>query len=333
MANSYIVNLRPNYSVETIIDVAQYDTELRTINLALFYGKDVYPIPAGSILTVRGTKRDNTVFEIPVTYEGNVATWELTNQITIFPGIVPCQLRITNNGALIGSAEFKLNIQGSAFDADNAVLSESQLPLLETAEQNAAIASQAATDAQTAANTASEAAETAQEALENIAVTVTQIEGGVRVTARDLTGETTADVMDGATGPQGPAGPTGATGPAGPQGPQGEQGIQGIQGVQGPQGETGPAGPEGPKGDTGNTGPQGPTGPTGATGNGILSITKTGTSGLVDTYTIAYTDGTAVTYTVTNGADGDDYVLTAADKAEITDAVYAMLTNASGQSF
>ena len=154
MANSYIVNLRPNYSVETIIDVAQYDTELREISLALYYGKEIYPIPAGSILTVRGTKKDNTVFEISVTYEGNVATWELTNQITVYPGIVPCQLRVTNHGALIGSAEFKLNIQGSAFDAENAVLSESQLPLLETAEQHAAVASQAATDAQTAASTA-----------------------------------------------------------------------------------------------------------------------------------------------------------------------------------
>lgn len=52
-------------------------------------------------------------------------------------------------------------------------------------------------------------------------------------------------------------------------------------------------------------GPQGETGATGATGNGIASITKTGTSGLVDTYTITYTDGTTSTFTVTNGQDGD----------------------------
>ena len=41
----------------------------------------------------------------------------------------------------------------------------------------------------------------------------------------------------------------------------------------------------------------------GATGNGIQSITKTGTSGKVDTYTITYTDGTTTTFTVTNGDD------------------------------
>lgn len=54
-------------------------------------------------------------------------------------------------------------------------------------------------------------------------------------------------------------------------------------------------GVKGDKGDTGNTG---------ATGNGISSITKTSTSGKVDTYTITYTDNTTSTFTVTNGNDG-----------------------------
>lgn len=56
------------------------------------------------------------------------------------------------------------------------------------------------------------------------------------------------------------------------------------------------------KGDTGATGE---TGATGATGNGIASIIKTGTSGLVDTYTITYTNGNTTTFTVTNGEDGE----------------------------
>lgn len=57
--------------------------------------------------------------------------------------------------------------------------------------------------------------------------------------------------------------------------------------------------PRGAKGDTGATGA------TGATGNGIASITKTGTSGLIDTYTILYTNGSTQTFTVTNGAQGE----------------------------
>lgn len=38
---------------------------------------------------------------------------------------------------------------------------------------------------------------------------------------------------------------------------------------------------------------------------GIASIAKTGTSGLIDTYTITYADTSTSTFTVTNGAKGD----------------------------
>ena len=41
-------------------------------------------------------------------------------------------------------------------------------------------------------------------------------------------------------------------------------------------------------------------------GRGIVSITKTATVGLVDLYTILYTDGTTSTFTVTNGSVGAD---------------------------
>jgi hypothetical protein len=42
-------------------------------------------------------------------------------------------------------------------------------------------------------------------------------------------------------------------------------------------------------------------------GIGITNIEKTGTSGLVDTYTITFSDGSTQTYTVTNGADGNKW--------------------------
>ncbi len=46
--------------------------------------------------------------------------------------------------------------------------------------------------------------------------------------------------------------------------------------------------------------------------NGIVSIEKTATDGLVDTYTITFTNGTTTTFTVTNGKDAE-YVATDAD--------------------
>lgn len=67
--------------------------------------------------------------------------------------------------------------------------------------------------------------------------------------------------------------------------------------LRGPQGVPGEQGPPGDPGETGATGEE---------GVGIASITKTGTSGLVDTYTITYTDGDTSLFTITNGKDGVD---------------------------
>ena len=44
----------------------------------------------------------------------------------------------------------------------------------------------------------------------------------------------------------------------------------------------------------------------GEDGTSIANITKTGTSGLVDTYTVTLTDGTTYTFTVTNGQNGQN---------------------------
>lgn len=43
---------------------------------------------------------------------------------------------------------------------------------------------------------------------------------------------------------------------------------------------------------------KGNVGPTGLTGNGISTVEKTSTSGLVDTYTITYTNGNTTTFDV-----------------------------------
>ena len=67
-------------------------------------------------------------------------------------------------------------------------------------------------------------------------------------------------------------------------------------------------------------GPQGETGATGATGNGIASITKTGTSGLVDTYTITFTNGQTTTFTVTNGESKNEFIGTLDEWNNLTTA-------------
>lgn len=196
--------------------------------------------------------------------------------------------------------------------------------------------------------------------------------GKIQFTNTTVTDDETADKTvvagikgdTGDTGPQGPKGDTGDTGPQGPKGDTGDTGptgatgngissavlnadytltlnftngtsyttptpIRGATGATGPQGDTGPTGPTGPQGPTGETGPAG------ATGNGISSITKTGTVGLVDTYTIAFTDGTSTTFTVTNGQDGSsnvqwgDITGSLANQADLSNALSAKANNSN----
>ena len=70
------------------------------------------------------------------------------------------------------------------------------------------------------------------------------------------------------------------------------------------QGVDGKDGKDGADGAPGQDGKDGKDGVDGQDGNGIISIEKTGTEGLVDTYTIYFTNGTTTTFTVTNGSGG-----------------------------
>nr|DAF61342.1 MAG TPA: hypothetical protein [Siphoviridae sp. ctENB54] len=69
-----------------------------------------------------------------------------------------------------------------------------------------------------------------------------------------------------------------------------------MNGVNGTDGKDG----IGVKGDPGTNGSDG------ADGIGITSVAKTKTEGLVDTYTITFTDGSTFNYDVTNGKNGKD---------------------------
>lgn len=68
----------------------------------------------------------------------------------------------------------------------------------------------------------------------------------------------------------------------------------------------GDKGDKGQDGADGKDGKDGQDGTNGQDGKGITSVSKTSTSGLVDTYTITYTDNTTSTFEVTNGANGQN---------------------------
>lgn len=67
-------------------------------------------------------------------------------------------------------------------------------------------------------------------------------------------------------------------------------------------------------------------------GRGIVSISKTSTEGLIDTYTISYSDGAKSTFEVKNGADGEDAVgaASAEDVNALIDAINNVLDTVIG---
>ena len=110
-------------------------------------------------------------------------------------------------------------------------------------------------------------------------------------------------------------GDKGEKGDKGDVGPRGAKGDKGDQGAQGIQGDVGPSGADGQDGADGADG---------ADGVGIASVEKTSTSGLVDTYTITYTDGDTDTFDVTNGADGHDVFIATYGTTTFADIVAAI---------
>ena len=176
---NYILNLVPN-KVPLVVNCSQYDSLSRTINMNIYDGTEVYEIPSGTTATVRGTKQDNTGFEYPCTIEGSTVSFDIQDQMTIFSGRVPSEIRLTNNGEIIGTCNFEFYVEPTPLDP-NVTISETDLPLLEEAEQNAIRAEQAASQATTVlASAVKSVNNTLPDANGNVNVSGISIPGGTQ---------------------------------------------------------------------------------------------------------------------------------------------------------
>lgn len=152
ITQTYNLNLIPD-RVPVIVNCSQYDANSRTIEMVIYDGSALYTIPSGTSASVRGTKSDNTGFEYPCTINGSKVSFDIQDQMTIFAGKVPCEIRLSKDGGIIGTCNFLLNVEETPLDPD-VTISETVLPLLEEAEQNAARAEAAADEAEAVLSTA-----------------------------------------------------------------------------------------------------------------------------------------------------------------------------------
>ena len=146
MLQTYNLNLEPGLG-NVVVHCSQYDKDYRVVQFNLFNGNALYSIPDNSTVLVRGTKtKDNTGFEYECEYDGSVVTFEIKDQMTVYAGKYPAEIRIVRDATLIGSANFMFNVEPSPL-LDNTVISETQLPLLESALEAASEAEQYKIDA------------------------------------------------------------------------------------------------------------------------------------------------------------------------------------------
>lgn len=322
--------------VSPIINVSQYDVG-RTFKFLLFDGDLAYTIPSGAVVRVEGIKKDKTGFSYECEYSGNEVTVEVTRQMTVFPGEVKSELRIVYNEVNIGTLNFILKVEDSPIN-DETEISETEIPaIIELATQQMEAAAESATlsesyarggtstrsgeDTDNAMYYSNQAALKAEEAEDSAVLSESYAKGGTNSRtgentdnssyyARQALAHADSAELSNANSEAWATGEVDGT-PVASTDPQyhnnskyyaekaenltsmmpyiGQNGDWYIYDVVNEQYVDSGFPSRGAQGDT---------------GNGIFSIVKTGTSGLVDTYTITFTDGTTTTFDVTNGRDG-----------------------------
>ena len=306
------LDLIPN-GVNPVINVSQYDKGQTWLFNILVNGS-AFNIPTGSSVTIRGTKRDSTGFVYACSFSGSTVTAIVQDQMTVCSGDQKGELRIEKNGDIIATMNFTIRVKPSAL-SDTTQISETDLPLIEQAvelmneapqiiAQMEGLEQDAEAWAKGTKNGA--AVPSTAEQYHNNSYWYAMQAAAAAAHAPIIGNNGNWFLYNTSTGQYEDSG----------EPSQGDDGVTpSISATASVDANTGTpavnvtktgtdAAPsfgfsfqnlKGDKGDTGNTG---------ATGNGIASITKTGTSGLVDTYTITYTNGNTDTFTVTNGQDG-----------------------------
>lgn len=306
------LDLIPN-GVNPVINVSQYDNGQTWLFNILVNGS-AFNIPTGSSVTIRGTKRDSTGFVYACSFSGSTVTAIVQDQMTVCSGDQKGELRIEKNGDIIATMNFTIRVKPSAL-SDTTQISETDLPLIEQAVELMNEAPQIIaqmegleqdSEAWAKGTKNGAAVPSTAEQYHNNSYWYAMQAAAAAAHAPIIGNNGNWFLYNTGTGQYEDSG----------EPSQGDDGVTPvISATASVDANTGTpavnvtktgtdAAPsfgfsfqnlKGDKGDTGNTG---------ATGNGIASIAKTGTSGLVDTYTITYTNGNTDTFTVTNGQDG-----------------------------
>lgn len=174
------LNLIPG-GVMPVVYASQYDNQVDALIFEIYNGDTPYTIVSGTAVLINGTKPaangQITGFSYSAaSFSGNRVVCNVTQQMTAVPGDVLCELRLRTATQITGSINFILRVERAALN-DDAVLSETDIPLIEQAIDIAANLADYIDTAVQSAETASEAAETATAAAQRSEVINTNVEG------------------------------------------------------------------------------------------------------------------------------------------------------------
>jgi hypothetical protein len=165
--------------IPQVVHVSQYDVG-RVLSFTLFKGSEQYIFSSGETAIVNGRKPDGTVFTYGATITNNVVYFTTTMQMLAVSGNIIAEIRIQGqNGEDIGTVNFVIAVEKAPINED-AVYSESDLPVIEEAIYSAGVARAAAqqalgykNDAQTSASNAANSASSASTSATNAAASAT----------------------------------------------------------------------------------------------------------------------------------------------------------------
>lgn len=131
------LNVIPS-GVRPVIHCSQYDNNLSAIRFKLYKENTEFTIPSGAAVIINGYKPDNTGFSYAASaISGNIATMDVTQQMTAVAGDVLCELRVRTESQIIGTLNFVLRVEPAPL-TDDTIISETDIPLIEQAVDIAA---------------------------------------------------------------------------------------------------------------------------------------------------------------------------------------------------
>ena len=126
------LDMIPN-GVSPIIHASQYDKG-QTWIFTIFADGVPFEIPAGSQVSIQGTKPDRNGFIYSCTYEGSQVTAIEEQQMTVLPGDVETEIRVAKDNQILGSVNFIIRVEAAAL-AEDTPISETELAIIEQAEE------------------------------------------------------------------------------------------------------------------------------------------------------------------------------------------------------